>query len=273
MTTRAARRPGKVTTTRVQVVEGLGREGGFDPGQIYERLAPGVVTVLSIFEGGVLGSTTTARAARARASCSTARATSPPTPTWSPAAAADRVRARRAGLRRVLRRQPGAGGDRRRRPQRRRRAAEDRERRAVAHPAAARVARTSISVGEPVAAIGSPFGEHQSLSVGVISAVDRNIESLTRFQIGNAIQTDAADQPGQLRRPAARRRGRVIGHQRPDQVRVRRRRGRGLRDPRGRGEALAARAARATGASSYGYLGVQTLVLWPQLGRAARPRR
>ena len=48
--------PEKVTTTRVQVVEGLGREGGFDPGQIYDRLAPGVVTVLSIFEGNVLAS-------------------------------------------------------------------------------------------------------------------------------------------------------------------------------------------------------------------------
>ena len=31
----------------------------------------------------------------------------------------------------------------------------------------------SISVGEPVAAIGSPFGERQSLSIGVISALDR----------------------------------------------------------------------------------------------------
>ena len=51
-------------------------------------------------------------------------------------------------------------------------------------------------VGEPVAAIGSPFGERQSLSVGVISALDRNIESLTPFPIGNAIQTDAAINPG-----------------------------------------------------------------------------
>ena len=35
----------------MQVVEGIGREGGFDPGQIYERLSPGVVTVISIFDG------------------------------------------------------------------------------------------------------------------------------------------------------------------------------------------------------------------------------
>src|SRR6185369_6392294 len=36
-----------------------------------------------------------------------------------------------------------------------------------------------VAVGAPVAAIGSPFGEERSLSVGVISAFDRAIESLT----------------------------------------------------------------------------------------------
>ena len=49
-----AERPARseVTTTRVQVVEGLGREGGFDPAEIYDRLSPGVVTILSLFKGG-----------------------------------------------------------------------------------------------------------------------------------------------------------------------------------------------------------------------------
>jgi len=42
----------EVTTTRVEVVEGLGQKGDFDPGRIYARLSPGVVTVLSIFEDG-----------------------------------------------------------------------------------------------------------------------------------------------------------------------------------------------------------------------------
>ena len=41
----------EVTTTRVEVVEGIGREGGFDPGQIYSQLSPGVVTVISLFDG------------------------------------------------------------------------------------------------------------------------------------------------------------------------------------------------------------------------------
>ena len=40
-----------------------------------------------------------------------------------------------------------------------------------------------LKVGEPVAAIGSPFGEEQSLTVGVISALDRSIESLTAFTL------------------------------------------------------------------------------------------
>ena len=44
--------PREVTTTRVQVVEGLGKKGGFDPAAIYDRLSPGVVTILSIFNGG-----------------------------------------------------------------------------------------------------------------------------------------------------------------------------------------------------------------------------
>jgi S1-C subfamily serine protease len=48
-----------------------------------------------------------------------------------------------------------------------------------------------------VAAIGSPFGERQSLSVGVISAIDRDIQSLNGdFAIPGAFQTDAAINPG-----------------------------------------------------------------------------
>ena len=34
------------------MVEGLGRDGGFDPASIYDRLSPGVVTILSLFGGG-----------------------------------------------------------------------------------------------------------------------------------------------------------------------------------------------------------------------------
>ena len=49
-----------------------------------------------------------------------------------------------------------------------------------------------VVVGEPVAAIGSPFGNENSLAVGVVSAVRRSISSLTSdYQLIDAIQTDA----------------------------------------------------------------------------------
>src|SRR5687768_13005338 len=49
-----------------------------------------------------------------------------------------------------------------------------------------------VVVGEPVAAIGSPFGEESSLTVGVVSATGRSIPALTsRFRVVDAIQTDA----------------------------------------------------------------------------------
>jgi S1-C subfamily serine protease len=71
--------------------------------------------------------------------------------------------------------------------------------------------RTSFAVGEPVAAIGSPFGEDQSLSIGVISATDRTVEGLTNFGIDNAIQTDASINPGNSGGPLLDAKGEVIG--------------------------------------------------------------
>jgi len=62
-----------------------------------------------------------------------------------------------------------------------------------------------------VAAIGSPFGEQQSLSVGVISATDRSVRSLTQFQIEGAIQTDASINPGNSGGPLLDDSGLVIG--------------------------------------------------------------
>ncbi|MGB2953155.1 MAG: trypsin-like peptidase domain-containing protein [Gaiellaceae bacterium] len=67
-------------------------------------------------------------------------------------------------------------------------------------------------VGEPVAAIGSPFGNVDSLSVGVISATRRSINSLTsRFNIVDAIQTDAAINHGNSGGPLFDSRGDVVG--------------------------------------------------------------
>jgi S1-C subfamily serine protease len=68
-----------------------------------------------------------------------------------------------------------------------------------------------LVVGQPVAAIGSPFGEQQSLSVGVVSATDRGVESLTKFQIEGAIQTDASINPGNSGGPLLDAGARVLG--------------------------------------------------------------
>ena len=68
-------------------------------------------------------------------------------------------------------------------------------------------------VGEPVAAIGSPLGNENSLAVGVVSAVGRSIAALTapHFQLIDAIQTDAPIAHGSSGGPLLDASGRVIG--------------------------------------------------------------
>jgi S1-C subfamily serine protease len=69
-----------------------------------------------------------------------------------------------------------------------------------------------VVVGQPVAAIGSPFGNENSLSVGVVSATERSIESLTSsYNLVDAIQTDAPINRGNSGGPMFDARGRVIG--------------------------------------------------------------
>ena len=121
-----------------------------------------------------------------------------------------------------------------------------------------------LQVGDPVAAIGSPFGEEQSLSVGVISALDRDIESLTDFGIGDAIQTDAAINRGNSGGPLLDAHGRVIGIN----AQIKTESG----DGAGVGFAIPVDAVRRSleslredGEAEYGYLGVSTQELYPQL--------
>jgi S1-C subfamily serine protease len=69
-----------------------------------------------------------------------------------------------------------------------------------------------VVVGQPVAAIGSPFGNVDSLSVGVVSAIRRSIPSLTsRYNLVDAIQTDAPINHGNSGGPLFDARGRVVG--------------------------------------------------------------
>ena len=69
-----------------------------------------------------------------------------------------------------------------------------------------------LRVGQFVIAIGNPFGLEQTLTIGVISALGRVIQSPedNRF-IGEAIQTDAAINPGNSGGPLLDLKGRVIG--------------------------------------------------------------
>jgi S1-C subfamily serine protease len=68
-----------------------------------------------------------------------------------------------------------------------------------------------LQVGQSVFAIGNPFGLDQSLTTGVISAVGREIESVTRRPIQGVIQTDAAINPGNSGGPLLDSAGRLIG--------------------------------------------------------------
>jgi len=68
-----------------------------------------------------------------------------------------------------------------------------------------------LQVGQKAMAIGNPFGLDQTLTTGVISALGREIESLTRRPIRDVIQTDAAINPGNSGGPLLDSAGRLIG--------------------------------------------------------------
>jgi S1-C subfamily serine protease len=68
-----------------------------------------------------------------------------------------------------------------------------------------------LQAGQKVFAIGNPFGLDQTLTTGIISALGREIESVTRRPIQGAIQTDAAINPGNSGGPLLDSAGRLIG--------------------------------------------------------------
>jgi S1-C subfamily serine protease len=124
----------------------------------------------------------------------------------------------------------------------------------------------NLVVGSPVAAIGSPFGEQQSLSVGVISATGRSITSLTSFDINNAIQTDAAINHGNSGGPLLNAKGQVIGIN--SQIKSTGGGGEGV------GFAVPVDTVRRsigqlkqTGKVEYSFLGVSSVPLYPQLAK------
>lgn len=69
----------------------------------------------------------------------------------------------------------------------------------------------TLRVGDPVVAIGNPFGLQGSLSSGIVSGLRRQIDSPNGFAITGVIQTDAALNPGNSGGPLLDLRGRVVG--------------------------------------------------------------
>jgi S1-C subfamily serine protease len=68
-----------------------------------------------------------------------------------------------------------------------------------------------LMVGQTVLAIGNPFGFDQTLTTGIISALGREIESMSGVPISDVIQTDAAINPGNSGGPLLDSAGRLIG--------------------------------------------------------------
>ena len=123
---------------------------------------------------------------------------------------------------------------------------------------------SQIMVGAPVAAIGSPFGEQQSLSVGIVSAKERSVRSLTQFRIEDSIQTDAAINPGNSGGPLLDAQGRVIGINQQIETRSQANAGVGFAVPVSAIK-RSLEQLRENGKAEYAYIGVQTQALYPQL--------
>jgi S1-C subfamily serine protease len=250
--------------TRVEVIGGLA-DGRFDPTAIYLREAPGVVTVISEFAAGQLPEELGGGGARGLGSGFVIDG-------HGEIATNAHVVSVGAGGRRA-RAVYVQFGDRNQVPARIVGVDPNSD---VAllkiDPAGLRLrplplgANAHLTVGAPVAAIGSPFGEPQSLSVGVISALHRSIQSLTDFQISDAIQTDAAINRGNSGGPLVDAHGRVIGINSQ------------ISSTGGGGEGVgyavpvdtvkrSLAQLRRYGRVSYAYIGVASVVLYPQLAR------
>lgn len=70
---------------------------------------------------------------------------------------------------------------------------------------------TAVKVGDPVVAIGSPFGLPGTVTSGIVSAVGRSITAPNNYTIPGAIQTDASINPGNSGGPLLDAAGEVIG--------------------------------------------------------------
>jgi S1-C subfamily serine protease len=70
---------------------------------------------------------------------------------------------------------------------------------------------SKLQVGDPVVAIGNPFGLQRTVTTGIVSALQRQLDAPNGFQISHVIQTDASINPGNSGGPLLDAQGRVIG--------------------------------------------------------------
>ena len=70
---------------------------------------------------------------------------------------------------------------------------------------------SKVQVGDPVVAIGNPFGLDRTVTAGIVSALQRQIQAPNGFSISHVIQTDAAINPGNSGGPLIDSSGDVIG--------------------------------------------------------------
>ena len=70
---------------------------------------------------------------------------------------------------------------------------------------------SNLNVGEPIAAIGNPFGLSGSMSSGIVSQMGRLLPSGSGYSIPDVIQTDAAINPGNSGGPLLNMRGNIVG--------------------------------------------------------------
>src|SRR2546423_900675 len=68
-----------------------------------------------------------------------------------------------------------------------------------------------VQVGDPAIAIGNPFGLENTVTTGIVSALQRSIDAPNGFSIDHVLQTDASINPGNSGGPLLDGKGRVIG--------------------------------------------------------------